>query len=211
MLTENFIKLDVYRKEVTPRVDKKIIEDKGKELGIKIPDRMMEFYEYYGVDDVVLSSDYELSKLDQLCISDSALCFGYVNQGSEKLGIKLESLESKSPSICFKRNNEDTWFIEEGSSTIFFFRTACWQVLMSMQGIAKVEMSDKQFRSLIGDAFTYLNDKKLFLKSSVIPVMADKILGCYRVRDGVLYLGTNCEDEILEEFENKYDLDLDWL
>lgn len=211
MLKEDYIKLDVYRKEITPQIDKELIENKERELGIKIPERMAEFYEYYGNDKSILCSDFELCSLEQISITDSVLCFGKINQGAEKLGIKLEDLDLMSPSICFKRENETTWFIEEGSLTIFFFRIVCWQLLMSMNGIAKVEMSDKKFKSLIGNAFNYLNDKKLFLKSPLIPVIADNVLGCYLVRDGLLYLGTNEEDDVLNEFEEKYDLDLDWL
>ena len=211
MLKEIYEKLDIYRKMVTPKVAKEIIENKQKELGLKFPERMVEFYEYYGNDNSILISDFELDKIDNLAIEDGALCFGYVNQRNERLGIKLDRLNMKSPSVSFKSSNDDTWFSEDGSAAIFFFRIACWQLMMSMQGVARVEMDDKQFKSLVGKAFEYLSEEKLFLLSSVIPVVTDDILGCYLVRDGLLYLGTNEEDEVLENFEERFDLDLDWL
>ena len=120
-------------------------------------------------------------------------------------------LGTKSPSICYKRKNQDIWFNEEGADVIFFFRAACWQIMISMQGVARTEISENEFKKLIGKGFNYLNDEKLFWLSPVIPVIAENILGCYLVRDGLLYLGTNKDDEVLEELEEKFDLDLDWL
>lgn len=80
-----------------------------------------------------------------------------------------------------------------------------------MQGAVRVEVDEDRFKSLIGNAFEYLSEEKLFSLSSVIPVVTDDILGCYLMKEGILYLGTNEEDEVLEDFEERFDLDLDWL
>jgi hypothetical protein len=211
MLKEIYEKLDIYRKIITPKVAKEVIENKQNELGVKFPEVMVEFYEYYGNDDSILLSDFELDKVENLVIEDGTLCFGYENQRDKRLGIKLDRLDTKSTSVSFKGYNDDTWFNEDESASTFFFYTACWQLMMSMQGVVRVEVDDKQFKSLVGNAFEYLTEEKLFLQSSVIPVVTDDILGCYLVKEGLLYLGTNEEDEVLVIFEERFDLDLDWL
>lgn len=212
MLNEIFTKLDVYRGEISSFVEKEQIEAKEKELGIKFSECFKEFYHYYGNDKVVMNADYLFDNIEDIVIEENALCFGYVEQRGARLGIKLEKLEKdKYPSISFKGKNDELWYSEEGLDIIFFFRAVCWQLMISMQGVARIEMDDKQFKSLIGKAFEYLNGEKLFLLSPVIPVVAENILGCYLVREGLLYLGTNGDDEILEDFEEKHNLDLDWL
>ncbi len=211
MLKEIYEKLDIYRKMITPKVAKEVIEIKQNELGVNFPEVMVEFYEYYGNDDSILLSDFELDKVENLAIEDGTLCFGYLNQRDKRLGIKLDRLDTKSTSVSFKRYNDDTWFNEGESVATFFFRITCWQLMMSMQGVVRVEVDEKQFKSLVGKAFEYLSEEKIFLQGSVIPVVTDDILGCYLVKDGLLYLGTNEEDEVLENFEERFDLDLDWL
>lgn len=211
MIKTVYGRLDHFRKEMTPHLSRNDIEKKGNELGVIIPERMIEFYEHFGNDKKILTSDYELERMDDWCVDESALCFGYVNQGSERLGVKLSSLDMKVPSVSFKPKNEDKWFNEEGSSTVFFYRVACWQVLMAMNAVACVDMSEKQFQTLVEKDFSYISDEKLLLRSPVLAIVMDDILGCYRVRDGLLYLGTNKDEVVLEEIEEKFNLDLDWL
>lgn len=130
MLKEIYEKLDIYRKMITPKVAKEIIENKQNELGVKFPEVMVEFYEYYGNDDNILLSDFELDKVENLVIEDGTLCFGYENQRNKRLGIKLDRLDTKSTSVSFKGYNDDTWVNEDESASTFFFYTACWQLMV---------------------------------------------------------------------------------
>lgn len=212
MLYEILKKLNVYRKEITEFVPYETIEAKEKELGIVFPEAFKEFYHYYGNDMIVKRQEYLFDDIDSVKIEDNILCFGYYNQGGERIGIKLEKMgKKKLSSVSFRSEDDLRWYSEEIADSIFFFRVVSWHLLLSMQGVARTEMDDKQFESLLGIGYDYLCDQEFFLFSPVIPVITDKILGCYFVRDGLLYLGTNEEDEILNEFEEKYDLDLDWL
>lgn len=212
MLLDVFKKLDVYRKEINEFISYDLIESKEKELGIIFPESIKEFYHYYGNDKIVKTADYVFDDINDIRIEDNALCFGYYNQGGSRLGIMIENIKrSKCPQVSYRSKDDFRWYCEEGVDVIFFFRSVCWQIMISMQGVARTEMDKKQFETLIGNDFEYLNGQKAFLLSPVIPIVSDKILGCYLVRDELLYLGTNEEDDVLNEFEEKYDLDLDWL
>lgn len=208
MLETLFKILDKYRNEISDYVDISIIEKKQKELSVEFSQSMIEFYTHFGNDNEVLTSFYVLDKVEDICIENDAVIFGEKHEGMGRLGIKLKNLDKR---ISWYPYDLKKWYAEESVPLIFFFDTACWQVLNTMPSIAKVRLSRDKFEKLIGNHLKYLSEDKLLLLGDVIPVLGNDILGCYLVSDEELYLGTKASDNVLEEYEELLNLDLDWL
>ena len=209
-MIEDLLKLlDTYRSKISDYVDIGIIEKKQKELNVEFPQSMTEFYIHFGNDEDVLSSFYVFDKIEDVRIENEAITFGEKHQNIGRLGIKLEDLNTKSQTVCWYPYDLKKWYVEESVSRIFFFGIACWQVLNTMPSIAKVHISRENFEKVIGNGLKYLSEDKLLLLGDVIPVLGNGILGCYLVSDEELYLGTIIGDEVLEKYDQIFDLD--WL
>lgn len=81
-----------------------------------------------------------------------------------------------------------------------------------MPSVAKIHVSQIEFEELVDKYFCYFSNEKVYLKGyNVVSIYSNDILGCYVKDDEELYLGTQKDDEILEDCEEKLNIDLDWL
>lgn len=210
MLDKFFKVLDDYRNNITNHVDISVIEEKQKELKVKFPQAMVEFYIYFGNDEEVLSSFYVFDKVRDIRIEYDAVSFGEKHERYGRLGIQIEDLGTDDEAICWYSYDKKKWYLEESEINIFFFNIASWQVLNTMSAVAKVCLPEEEFKQLVGTDLKYLSDDELFLLGDIIPIYGNGVLGCYLVDDEELYLGAK-EDDILEKYEEVFGLDLDWL
>lgn len=210
-MLEKYLKiLDKYRSNISNYVDMEIIEKKQNELNVKFPQSMIDFYIHFGNDKDVLSSFYVLDNVEDIRIENEVVIFGEKHEGIGCLGIQLEDLNTKSQTVCWYSYDSKEWYVESGAAIVFFFNTACWQILNTMPSIAKVNLSNAELEKLIGNDLSYLSEERLLLLGDVITVTGHEILGCYLLDSEELYLGA-MTDEILEEYEELLEIDLDWL
>lgn len=210
-MLEKFLKvLDDYRDNITSHIDVSVIEEKQKELNVKFPSGMVEFYTHFGNDEEVLSSFYVFDKVKDIRIEYDAVTFGEKHEGLGRFGIQIEDLGTDDEAICWYSYDKKKWFMEESETCIFFYNMASWQVLNTMTSIAKVCLSEREFNRLVGRDLKYLSDDELMLLGDIIPIIGKGVLGCYLVDDEELYLGA-MNDETLEKYEKILGIDLDWL
>lgn len=93
-----------------------------------------------------------------------------------------------------------------------FFNIACWQLINSMDSVAKVHISESELDSLLGDKLKLFTNEKKYIKGcNMMSIYADDILGCYLKEDEELYLGSQKGDSALENIDECLELDIDWL
>lgn len=213
MLDILYENLNKFRDNITNNLDIEIINKKEKECGVNFPKALKSFYLYFGNDKRVLTSYYEFDEIEDIRIEKNALTFGYNHQRNGRLGITLKNLNSKFQSISWYSYERETWFSEGAVfPESFFFNIACWQVLNTMPSVAKIHVSQIEFEELVDKYFCYFSNEKVYLKGyNVVSIYSNDILGCYVKDDEELYLGTQKDDEILEDCEEKLNIDLDWL
>lgn len=212
-MNELYKRLDVYRENIINGVELKILDKKQKELGVIFPDAMKEFYQHFGNDTKVMSSFYIFDNINDIRIENDALTFGEKHQGMGRLGITLKHLLSNFQSISWYDYSTKKWY-SEGSvfPEGFFFNIACWQLINSMDSVAKVRISERELDNLLGDKLNIFTNEKKYIKGcNMLSVYGDDILGCYLREDEELFLGTPKEDLVLENIEESLKLDLDWL
>lgn len=209
-LNAEFEKLNVFRKTITEQMKKQEIEKKASELGVKFPESMISFYEFYGNDKEFLLSDAEMFTLKNITLDNGMICFGSLNQGTMRLGIKADDT-SEDPEVFIQYEGEENWEHYEYTSSVFFYETAVWQLVMHMQGIAQAEITKRKLGAMIKKgSFDVVDTGKNAVYSTFI---SEKVLGIF-INDeecNMLYVGTNEEDEVLEQFGKTYKIDLDWL
>lgn len=213
MLRELYKKLDEYRNGITNLLDINLIQKQEKQCVVSFPEAMFDFYLHFGNDRKVLSSYYIFDEITNVRVENSALTFGYKHQGSARLGITLEKLNGKFQAISWYSTEWEEWF-SEGSAfpESFFLNIACWQVLNTMPSIVKIHISQTEFETIVNSHFQYFSKDTVYLEGyNIVSVYSRDILGCYVKDNEDLYLGTQKDDEILEECEEKLNLDFDWL
>lgn len=212
-MTKLYKLLDNYRENITSEMDLEILNKKQNDLGIVFPDAMREFYQHFGNDRKVMTSFYIFDSINEIRIENEALTFGEKHQGIGRLGITLEHLSSNFKSVSWYDYSLKKWY-SEGSvfPESFFFNIACWQLINSMNSVAKVHISEKELYNLLGDKLKLFTNEKKYIKGcNMLSVYGDDILGCYLKEDEELYLGSKKGDEILKNIDEYLKLDLDWL
>lgn len=212
-MNELYKMLDVYRNKITKEVEKEELDNKQKELGIIFPDAMREFYQHFGNDKNVMSSFYIFDNINEIRIENDALTFGEKHQGMGRLGITLKHLSSNFKAISWYDYDMKEWYSEGAVfPESFFFHIACWQLINSMDSVAKVHISEKELSNLIGAELKLFTNEKIYVKGcNMLSVYGEDILGCYLKEDEELYLGSQKGDAILENIDECLGLDLDWL
>lgn len=211
-LEDMYQRLDVFRKKVTE--EKNV--DKLLELTtlntVVIPKALVDFYRHFGNDNEFLNAYYNFDRLEDICIENGALAFGYTDQNISRLGIMTASLETPYEVVCFGSIDSDEWNEEETVPLeIFLFHIAAWQILNTMTNVATVDMTNRKLNTLIKKSVQYFSANELYTKNKIFRVVHYKnILGCYIVENEILYVAAS-EDGDLEEFGKEFNLDLDWL
>lgn len=212
-MNELFDRINTFRKKHYDVIDYKIIDAKQKELNVIFPDAMRKFYHYYGNDKNIMSSFYIFDSINDIRIENEALTFGETHQNMGRLGITLKHLSSTFKSISWYDYNMKKWY-SEGSvfPESFFFHITCWQLINSMDSVAKMHVSERQLFDLLGDKLRLFTDEKKYIKGcNMLAIYADNVLGCYLKDDEELYLGSYEGDSVIKEIEEDLGFDMDWL
>ena len=214
MEMEDLYKLvDSYRENITNKVELEILDEKQKELGVLFPDAMRAFYKHFGNDIKVMSSFYVFDSVNEIRIENEALTFGEKHQGMGRLCITLKHLSSNFKSVSWYDYRTKKWYSEGAVfPESFFFNIVCWQLLNSMDTVAKVHISESELENLLGDKLNLFTNEKKYIKGcNMLSIYGNDVLGCYLKEDEELYLGSQKGDEVLENIEEALNLDLDWL
>lgn len=212
MLEKIYNQLNKYLIKTENKMDLVEIKNQEKRLGIAFPEAMVDFYEYYGNNKEVLNSFYIFDTLNEICIENNALTFGYTHQYQSRLGIPLEKLNSNFQSINFYLSDFQKWYSEGAIfPESFFFNIAGWQILNTLPAMARIRLNNEEFCNLIEKHFTYFSDDKKIMRGYKIFTLHRKdVLGCYLRDDEEFYVASK-EDENLEDLENILNIQLDWI
>lgn len=212
MIQALYDELNKYLDFQIEKLSMKKIKEKELELGLDFPESMIDFYEYYGNSPEVRNAFYLFDEVENVCIENFALVFGYTDQRQQRLGITLKNLNCKYQSISYYSFGLEKWFSEgaikpEG----FFFNIAAWQILNLMPAVARVEMDKDDFLKLCEKDFSFFSgEKQINFGYRIYSCKRKDILTCYCCETGELYLGAK-EDDTLNVLEEEFEWDLDWL
>lgn len=205
--------INTFREMQSDVIEYEIINKKQNELNVIFPDAMRKFYHYYGNDNSIMSSFYVFDKIEDIRIENEALTFGKKHQNMGRLGITLKHLSSTLQSISWYDYNMKKWYSEGFVyPESFFLHITCWQLINSMNSVAKVHISECELFGLLGDKLKLFSEEKRYVKGcNMLSLYGNKILGCFLKEDEELYLGSNEGDIVIEEIEENFGLDMDWL
>ena len=197
-----------------PRMLIEEIKSKSKDLGITLPKPLVEFYEFFGSNDEVLSSYYEFIKIEDTSFYCNALLFCYGHQRESLIGISLDDMNNNDdPPVSKTFKGYDKWYFESNSASNFLVNMACWQVVNVLPSVASSLIEEKIFREKIN---TYLNpiskDKSIFLGYDLLSYFSQEknILACY-LRESEEFYVASTDDSFLDAFEKETGFELDWL
>ena len=210
MLSKMYEQLNQYLLQTSPKIKKSDISNKEKQLGVTMPKSMSCFYEIYGNDSDVMNSYYIFEKLENICIEDNALVFGYTHQKAEKIGIELEDLNSEFQSVNYY--SDGIWYAGEALyPESFFFNVAGWQILNTLDDIVVIDCSEKEFLRLMNAGFKYFSEDEIYATAFPIStIYFESVIGCYLRKSEEMFLASK-DFEILKQLEKNLDLDMDWL
>lgn len=207
MSEDMFKMLDAFREHVTrekevdrfTELEKDINEQLGLtgECAVRIPEAMIDFYRHFGNDKSFLRAYYCFDKVEEVCVENGELMFGYSHQYASRLGIPLADLNTGNEKVC------------ETPLKVFLFHIAVWQIINTRTAMATVEMNKQEFESFMKKGPQYFSDSEVFTKDSRFrAAWYQNILMCY-IEEETMYVSAK-EDEELQEFEEAFKLDLDW-
>lgn len=202
----NCIDKVINNKKIDLKIEDKISK-KEKELGIKIPYILKEFYIRYSSNESILNSFYILEDVNQLKIEEGVLIVGYSNQFIDKYGIRIDELTTSSANIKINLATEkEEWIVYENLDD-FIINVLVFQVINMLEASVQLDASE----ITIEEFFVPLNkvDNKNYNIISYIS-KDEKILASHFISDNIIYFGAN-SDDILEEFEEYADIEFDWL
>lgn len=202
----NCIDKVINNKKIDLKIEDKISK-KEKELGIKIPYILKEFYIRYSSNESILNSFYILEDVNQLKIEEGVLIVGYSNQFIDKYGIRIDELTTSSANIKINLATEkEEWIVYENLDD-FIINVLVFQVINMLEASVQLDASE----ITIEEFFVPLNkvDNKNYNIISYIS-KDEKILASHFISDNIIYFGAN-SDDILEEFEEYADVEFDWL
>lgn len=204
MLAEAYSNLERFRTSISTTIDDSLIEKRARELGIAFPEMFKTFMRTFGNDDVIMNGDYTIYPLEDIYISDGKVCIGLIKQKGCRLAYDISKLKYPYPAVEFELNPNE-WFIHHGNDLEVFLEVVAWNLMMSMENTCKITIRENKLKTLIGKAFNYIGEHKIFANGAVVIVYSDDILGCYYPLSSKLFLGTNSEN-VLGKFAETYNL-----
>lgn len=197
-----------------PRMLMDEIKNKSKDLGVTLPKPLVEFYEFLGGNDEVLSSYYEFIRIEDISFYRNALLFCYGHQRESLIGITLDDMNNNDdPPVSKTFKGYDKWYFESNTASSFLVNMACWQVVNALPGVSRLLIEEKTLREKIN---TYLNpirqDKSIFLGYDLLSYINQEknILACY-LRESEEFYVASTDDSFLDAFEKETGFELDWL
>ncbi|MCB2362151.1 SMI1/KNR4 family protein [Clostridium estertheticum] len=181
-----------------------LIENK---LKIKLPDELKEFYIRYNKNHYMLTAYYIFKSVDALKIEDEVLIIGYSNEYIEKYGISIADLNNACINVKVAAYDDTSnWLIYEELSK-FIVNCVVFQTINLLEASAVLDDVEITLEEYFIPLYNVKGkDNK---RISYISNKGD-ILGLHFIDENVVYFGS-ATDEILNEFEEKAKIDLDWL
>lgn len=197
-LGEMLQQLDAFRNHITAPKEVDTLTALGRKNNIVMPEALIEFYRHFGNDRDFMTAYYCFDKPEEISVEEGSLLFCYTHQYADRLGIALENLNAGNEEIC------------ETPLKIFLFHIAVWQIMNTRIAMAAVEMSRRKFDMFMKKGPCYFHNSELFTKDQRFRAAYYKtVLICYIVEEETMYVSAK-EDHALNEFEEMFQLDLDW-
>lgn len=181
-----------------------LIENK---LNIKFPEALREFYLRYNKTGYMLNAFYIFKSLHELAVEDGILEIGFSNEQTEKYGIYVDDLSNEVINVKVKGSKDiSTWSIYEELAK-YIINSVVFQVINVLEASAVLESSE----IVLEEYFTplYYVEEKDNKRISYIS-NDGHILALHFIHENIIYFGA-AEDKILNEFEEKVEIDFDWL
>ncbi|WPC39582.1 hypothetical protein [Clostridium sp. JS66] len=181
-----------------------LIENK---LNIKLPEALREFYLRYSKNTYMLNGFYIFKSLNELAIEDEILEIGCSNEQVEKYGIYVNDLSNEVINVNVKESNDIyNWSIYE-ELTKYIVNSVVFQVINVLEASAVLENSE----IVLKEYFMPLNYGEEKDNKRISYISNDgHILALHFIDENIIYFGA-AKDEVLNEFEEKVEIDFDWL
>ena len=173
----------------------------------------LDFYECFQKAQDVRHAFLEFFPFEDIRIEDGGLIFARGHQNVCLVGIELSDLIYENPRVKYQRTKNGTWFNESGSLRSFLFNTVGWQILNLMESVVSIKVDDAEIEKMVGHILFCFTTDRSVTKGSRYSLYQNKeknILACYDEMDEKLYLAA-ASDGILDNFEEKYNLQFNWL
>lgn len=177
-------------------------------------DILFDFYECFQSAEDIRTSFFNFLPIEKTYIKSNGLVFASGHQNTYPIGIELSDLVYEDPRVKYQTHENGRWFNESGSLRSFLFNVSAWQILNTMASVARIDIrKDEEFEKMIGDCLFYLAQDRSYILRSNYRTCRDinaEILAIYNILEGTLYFGAN-DDETLNDFSDKFHIELDWL
>lgn len=176
-------------------------------------DTFLDFYECFQNSKNIRRSYFEIFPFEDIRIEGGGLVFARGHQNNYSLGVELRDLIYDNPLVKYQKMTNGRWFNECASLRSFLFNVAGWQILNLMESVAFIKATDAEIKKMINNViFNFTTDRTVLLGSNFCTFQNNdnNILASYDVLDKRLYFAAN-NDDVLNDFEEKQHLQLDWL
>ncbi len=181
-----------------------LIESK---LNVKLPEALREFYLRYNKNRYVINGFYIFKSLHELAIEDGILVIACSNEQVEKYGIYVDDLSNEVINVKVKESNDISNWSTYEELTRYIVNSVVFQVINVLEASAAFEASD----IVLEEYFTPLYDEEEKDNKRISYISNDgDILVLYFIDEDIIYFGA-AEDKTLNEFEEKVEIDFDWL
>lgn len=182
----------------------KLIENK---LSIRLPKALQKFYARYGEKQIILTAFYILNDLDKLIIEDGFLILGYSNEYTEKYGICINDFENGCINVKVARCDDNSNWLDYEELSSFVINCVTFQAINLLEASAILNAKEIALEEYFKPLYIekYKDNKCISYISNT-----NNILAVYFKYENIIYFGSSA-DEILNDFEEQLEIDLDWL
>ena len=103
--------LDAFRNQITEEKAVDNLIERGTKNGFETPEAFLDFYRHFGNDGDFLSAYYCFDKVEEVCVEESSLMFGYTHQYASRLGIPTADLNTANEENFVKSLSKFFFFI----------------------------------------------------------------------------------------------------
>jgi hypothetical protein len=176
-------------------------------LGFGLPAELRAFYASVGCLKAVMDSFHVFVPIQSIVLAHEAISFCRDHQGGAEWAILKADCSAPDPPVRYGFASRKDWAEQTQPSTRFLTNMTCWQLLNSMPAMGWVKLEAgtitglRRHTRVVGAAFgsdmiSFVNVERGVLGSALLNI--DR-----------LYLASR-SDTLLQEFESRVGLELDW-
>lgn len=195
---------------VTSREDLKVL---WKNEDYPCLEAFLDFYECFQQSDDIRKSYFEFFPFEDIHMEGGGLVFAKGHQNLYTVGVESKDLVYNNPLVKYQKMPNGRWFNECASLHSFLFNSAGWQILNLMKCVACMKANENKIKQMSdGLLFAFPADRKVLMGSNfkLFQNAEKNILSCFDLLDNKLYFAAS-DDEILNDFEAKHSLELNYL